>query len=55
MKKVLMLPVLRHFLDVQNYSIVKKKYNIYWYISEEKYLKVMIKQEVAITAKDEDD
>lgn len=29
MKKVLMLPVLRHFLDVQNYSIVKKKYNIY--------------------------
>ena len=25
MKKVLMLPVLRHFLDAQNYSIVKKK------------------------------
>ena len=24
-----MLPVLRHFLDAQNYSIVKKKYNIY--------------------------
>lgn len=24
MKKVLMLPVLRHFLDAQNYSIVKK-------------------------------